>query len=161
MPEYPRHLRTFDYVGPFDYFLTFCTFERRAIFIDGESVRIVHEQFLRACHEQGFVLYAFCYMRDHVHIVVGGVRSDSNLKVFVDRAKQYAGFCFKKATKQRLWQRYGYERVLRSEEERIERIHYSIQNPVRAGYVESPLDYPHWGSSKWSREELLEYVRAG
>ena len=160
MPEYPRHLATFDYVGTFDYFLTFCTFERRIIFVSEEVIRVVHEQVLRACSEQGFLIYVHGYMPDHVRFVIGGQRSRSDLKVFVDCAKQYAGFYFKKAAKRRLWQRYGYERVLRNEEERMAFIRYVIQNPVRAGLVESPLDYPFWGSSKWSREQLLDYVRA-
>ena len=160
MPEYPRHLATFDYVGVFDYFLTFCTFERRVTFVADDAVRIVHEQILRACDEKGFLIYVHCYMPDHVHFVIGGQHPDCDLKVFVDRAKQYAGFYFKRATKQRLWQRYGHERVLRNEEERIAYIRYVIHNPVRARLVEAPLDYPFWGSSKWSREELLDYVRA-
>ena len=40
----------------------------------------------------------------------------------------------------------GYERVLRNEEEKIAFIRYVIQNPIRAGLVETPLDYPFWGS---------------
>jgi putative transposase len=159
MPEYPRHLVTFNYVGTFDYFLTFCTFERRVIFVAEEPVQIVHEQVLRACNEEGLLIYVHCYMPDHVHFVIAGQRSDADMKGFVDRAKQYAGFYFKRAAKQRLWQRYGHERVLRDEEERRAFIRYVIQNPVRAGLVESPLDYPFWGSSKWSRDELLDYVR--
>jgi putative transposase len=161
MPEYPRHLATFDYIGTFDYFLTFCTFERRVVFVAAEPVRVVHEQVLRACEEEGFLIYSYCYMPDHVHFVAGGQRENSDMKAFVDRAKQYAGFYFKRATKRRLWQRFGYERVLRNEDERVAFIRYVIQNPVRAALVDSPLDYPFWGSSKWSREELLDYVRAG
>jgi putative transposase len=161
MPEYPRHLATFEYLGRFEYFLTFCTFERSRLFVTPECVGLVHEQILRACAEEGLAILAYCYMPDHVHIVVAAEHASSNLKCFVSLAKQYAGFYFRRATKQRLWQRYGYERVLRNEEERMALIRYVIQNPVRAGLVEDPLEYPFWGSSKWSREELLDYVRAG
>ena len=97
-------------------------------------------------------------MPDHLHLVVTAKCSDSDLKQFIARAKQSAGFYFKKATQKRLWQRYGYERVLRDDEEKIAFIRYVIQNPVRAELVESPLDYPFWGSSTYSREELLEYL---
>ena len=161
MPEYPRYLPAFAYTGRFQYFLTFCTFERSPVFVAAESVRIVHEQILRACAEEGFQIHAYCYMSDHVHFVVEAQHANSDLKRFVARAKQYAAFYFKQATKQRLWQRYGYERVLRNEEERIAFVRYVIQNPIRAGLVDAPLEYPFWGSSKWSREELLDYVRAG
>jgi hypothetical protein len=33
-----------------------------------------------------------------------------------------------------------------------------VKNPVRAGLVSSPLDYPFWGSLVYSREELLAYI---
>jgi putative transposase len=100
-------------------------------------------------------------MPDHVHFVIEGEHANADLKRLIATGKQYAGFNFRRAANQRLWQRYGYERVLRTEEERIAFVRYVVQNPVRAGLVDSPLDYPYWGSSKWSREELLDYVRAG
>jgi len=159
MPEYPRHLPIFDYVGPYSYFLTFCTFERTRLFGTTESVAIVHEHILRVCSDHGFQIDAYCYMPDHLHLVITATCSDADLKQFVARAKQFTGFYFKKATQQRLWQRYGYERVLRNEEEKIAFIRYVIQNPIRAELVESPLDYPFWGSSICSRDELLDYLR--
>jgi len=158
MPEYPRHLATFDYVGVFAYFLTFCTFERSRLFIAADFVAIVHEQFLRVGRVHGFQIDAYCYMPDHLHLVVTAQRSDSDLKQFVTTAKQSAGFCFKRAIGQRLWQRYGYERVLRNEAEKIGFMRYVVENPLRGELVESPLDYPFWGSSTCSREELLEYL---
>ncbi|HEU5259386.1 MAG TPA: transposase [Vicinamibacterales bacterium] len=159
MPEYPRHLATFNYVGTYAYFLTFCTFERNRLFLTAESVAVVHAPVLRVCTAQAFHIDAYCYMPDHLHLVITAMRSDSNLKEFITRAKQTAGFHFKKTTQQTLWQRYGYERVLRNEEEKIAFIRYVIENPVRAELVESPLDYPFWGSSTSSREELLDYLR--
>jgi len=148
----------FDYVGAYSYFLTFCTFERTRLLVTAESVAIVHEQILRVCGDHGFQIDAYCYMPDHLHLVITATCSDSDLREFVARAKQSTGFYFKKATQQRLWQRYGYERVLRNEEEKIAFIRYVIQNAIRAELVESPLDYPFWGSSICSREELLDYL---
>jgi len=159
VPEYPRHLATFDYVGRFRYFLTFCTYNRERLFVTPGAVGIVHDQIVRASDIEGFDISAYCYMPDHVHLVVEAQRQDGDLKRFVTRAKQYAGFSFKRATRRQLWQRYGYERVLRNDAEAFAFIHYVIENPVRAGLVKSPLEYPFWGSSKWSREQLLDYVR--
>jgi len=160
MPEYPRHLATFDYVGSYQYFLTFCTCNRTCLFVTPEAVSIVHEQILRACATEGFEILAYCYMPDHLHLVIEAQRPDADLKRLVRRAKQHAGFYFKRAIRHELWQRYGYERVLRNEEETWAVVRYVIENPVRAGLVDSPLDYPYWGSSKWTREALLDYVRA-
>jgi len=57
-----------------------------------------------------------------------------------------------------LWQRYGYERVLRNEEATPAVARDTIANPVRAGLVRSPADYPFWGSFVYTREALLEYI---
>ena len=159
MSEYPHHLRTFEYVGLYRYFLTFCTFERNPHFASATNVDTVHEQILRVALVEHFALNAYCYMPDHLHVLIEAQRDDCDLKRFVARAKQYSGFYFKRATKHALWQRYGYERVLRNDEETIVVARYIVENPVRAGLVASPLDYPFWGSSTWSREELIEDVR--
>ena len=159
VPEYPRHLPAFDYIGSYAYFLTFCTFERSRLFVTHEAVRIVHEQILRATEADTFAIHAHCYMPDHAHFVVEGSRDNSDLKRCISRAKQYSGFYFKRAIGRRLWQRYGYERVLRDEEERVASIRYVIENPIRANLTKSPLDYPYWGSSISSREELLDHLR--
>ena len=159
MPEYPHHLPAFDYVGVQRYFLTFCTYERNALFTNASAVAIAHGQIMRAITEENFAIHACCYMPDHLHLLVEGQRDDSDLKRFISHGKQYSGFHFKRATRQRLWQRYGYERVLRSEEDTIVVARYIVENPVRARLVKSALDYPFWGSSTWLREELVEYVR--
>jgi REP element-mobilizing transposase RayT len=97
-------------------------------------------------------------MPDHLHLLIEGTREDAHMKTFAARAKQYSGFYFKKATKYSLWQRYGFEHVLRDEEDAPSVVRYLLENPVRAGLVHIPAEYPHWGSSVYSREGLLEYL---
>lgn len=158
MPPYPEHLRHFDYTGPNRYFLTFCTSGRARHFIDARHVALVCEQFQRASREQAFAVIAYCFMPDHVHLLVAGDRDDADLKRFVTIAKQYSGFYVRRTTRLLLWQRYGFERVLRSEEATATVARYTIANPVRAGIVQSPADYPFWGSFVYTREALLEYI---
>jgi putative transposase len=161
MPNYPRQLSTFDYRGFHRYFLTFCTFERNRYFDDADSVSTALEQILRAGTQHGFAIFAFCFMPDHVHLLVEGVTEDADLKAFLKSAKQYSGFHFRRKTRNSLWQRYGYERVLRDEEDTPSIIRYMIDNAVRAGLVKAPMDYPFWGSGTCSREALLEYIAGG
>jgi putative transposase len=158
MPHYPRHLATFDYRGFHRYFLTLCTFERNPYFIDAKNVAIAYEQILRAAGDQHFALVAYCFMPDHLHLLIEGTREDAYMKEFVARAKQFSGFYFKKQTKNRLWQRYGFEHVLRDDEDAPSVVRYLLENPVRAGLVTTPTEYPFWGSSVHSRRELLEYL---
>jgi putative transposase len=161
MPHQFAHLRSFDYIGIYRYFLTFCTHERRAYFLSAGHVALVREQFLRTAREADVALIVYCFMPDHVHLLVEGLRVDADLRRFVKTAKQYSGFYFQQRRHERLWQRYGYERVLRNEDATPDVVRYIIANPVRAAIVASPEEYAFWGSTIYSREELLEYARTG
>ncbi len=151
-------MRHFDYLGPDRYFLTFCTHDRQPHFGEASNVALVSAHFLMMSVREGFEVPAYCFMPDHVHLLVEGNRPDSDLQRFIKSAKQYSGFYFAKKTNQRLWQRYGFERALRSDEATTAVARYIIENPVRAALVRAPHEYPHWGSFIYSREQLLEFV---
>jgi REP-associated tyrosine transposase len=157
--DYPRHLPAFDYRGPHRYSLTFCTPDRHRAFIEAAAVDLVRAQFLRAADRHLFALIAYCFMPDHVHLLVEGVRDDSDLKAFQSAAKQYSGFHYKAQFGRPLWQRYGYERALRSEESTIDVVRYILANPVRAGLARRVDEYSFSGSSVFSVSELLEGVQ--
>ncbi len=59
---------------------------------------------------------------------------------------------------ERLWQRYGFERTLRSDESTLAVARYILENPIRAGLVERAQDYPFLGSGVYSIDEILEAV---
>jgi len=154
--RHPQHLHDFDYLGPNRYSLTFCTDKRLKIFTVAPVVELVNAQFLRACTEQYFAIVAYCFMPDHVHLLAEGTREDSDLKRFQAVAKQYSGFYYKQQYGHRLWQRYGYECVLRSQDQTLDVVRYILANPIRTGLAKSVNEYPFSGSSVFSLEELME-----
>ena len=154
----PRRLPAFLYVGFHRYFLTICTHERTPRFTQDDDVWLVHEQIVKASTRLQFELTAYCFMPDHWHGLVTALSEDADLKRYVSDAKQRSAWHFSRSRKRPLWQRGYYERVLRDEETTPEVIEYIVNNPVRAGIVTRPLDYPHWGSGRFSREELLEFI---
>ena len=95
-------------------------------------------------------------MPDHVHLVVRGVVDNSDCKAFIKAAKQYSGFYFKKSHDHQLWQRYGFERVIRDDKELAFAIGYIVANPVRSSLVEHPFEYPFLASQRYTVPELLE-----
>ena len=102
---------------------------------------------------------AYCFMPDHVHLIVEGREDTSDLRRFIARAKQYSGFEYARRHQQdRLWQRYGFERVLRTDESTQVAVRYVLENPVRKGLVEHPRDYPFIGSSVYPLDDLLEFA---
>lgn len=97
-------------------------------------------------------------MPDHVHLIVIAHAAVADLRRFVRLAKQRSGFAFARATNRHLWQESYFDRTVRSMAELPSSVEYIIGNPVRAGLAGSPVDYPYWGSERYTREELLEFV---
>jgi REP element-mobilizing transposase RayT len=95
-------------------------------------------------------------MPDHVHFLVGGFSSESDLRKFVNLAKQHSSYDYALNTGKALWQSGYYDRILRQSEDSRSVARYIVENPVRAGLVESPRDYPYLGSAVWTIDELLE-----
>ena len=94
-------------------------------------------------------------MPDHAHLLVEGLSDKSNLRRFVNSAKQHSGYAHGQARRERLWQGGYYDRVLRPSEDPKWVARYILENPVRAGLVESPQDYDFLGSDVWEIQDLL------
>jgi putative transposase len=154
---YPPHWANFSYVGRHSYSLTFVTDTRRAVFDCAETVELVLHQILRAATEEHFALITYCFMPDHLHLIVDGENDDSDCKAFIKAAKQYSGYYYSQRRVRRLWDRYGYDRVIRDDMELAMTIRYVLANPVRWGLVKHPRDYPFLGSTKYTVEELLQW----
>jgi REP element-mobilizing transposase RayT len=100
-------------------------------------------------------------MPDHVHLLVEGRTITSDARRFMNRAKQYSGQYHSQRFGRGLWQRYGYERVLRTEEAMSDVARYILANPVRAGLVAKPEGYPFSGSVVHELKDVLDAVANG
>jgi putative transposase len=156
----PGRLRAFDYLGPHRYSLTFCTDRRQTLFTTHDVVDLVLEQIARAASEYQFEITAHCFMPDHLHLLIEGKSADSDAKQLIAHAKQYSGFYYKQARGSKLWQRYGFEHVLRDEELTLVVAKYILENPVPAGLVKRVEDYPFVGSLVYSLQDLLAAIAA-
>jgi putative transposase len=159
MPR-PRRLDDFDYLGCHLYFLTFCALDRQRVFTSDEIVRLAPDQILLTASEQEMEILVYCFMPDHLHLLIEGKSDSANLKDFAKLAKQRSGWHYAQAHGKRLWQEGYYEHVLRGQEYPPQVICYIVENPVRAGLVTAPGEYPFWGSEKYTREEILEFAEA-
>ena len=155
-PRHPERLKTFNYHGLHRYHLRFCTHQRRRIFVVPAAVELVLCEIRRAARAEQFAILAYCFMPDHVHLIVQAIGEAADLKRFTTRAKQFSGYAHAKPGGNRLWQRYLYEHVLRDDETTTPAVRYVLTNPVRAGLVRRPQDYPFLGSDVFGMTELLE-----
>jgi len=154
----PRRLDGIDYIGFRQYFLTICTHQRSCHFTSAATVALVVSPFLRTATDEQFEILAYCFMPDHLHAVVAANSEESDLRRFIGLAKQRSAYLFARVTGERLWQEGYFEHVVRKDEVPSELVGYILRNPVRAGLVADPTEYPYWGSQVYSREELREYV---
>ena len=93
-------------------------------------------------------------MPDHVHSLVEAERDDSDFIKFLDLFKQLSGFYWRQRTGSFLWQDGFWDYTLRDDESVRGIASYIAWNPVRAGLVRVPTEYPWLGSTLFSVEEL-------
>jgi putative transposase len=139
----PR-LTHFDYVGAYVYTLTFVTRQRTPILNDADAVAIVTDALARACEKHEFSLDAYCFMPDHLHVLVSG-GEEADLTRFVRLFKQLSSYNVKQHFGTPLWQISYYDHVLRTDEDMSRIADYIWDNPVAAGLVRERMEFPYSG----------------
>ena len=160
----PPRLADFDYIGIHRYFLTICTDNKLLAFADLDAGRAMTTSFLQYAGAESFAVIAYSLMPDHLHVLVKGQDAAADLRQFITLWKQRTGFEWKKRTGVRLWQEGFVDRVLRPEEGDLFVIGYIAMNPVDAGLASTPFDYPLFGYSHYTKQEILlaidEYLKS-
>jgi len=124
------------------YFVTFCTRNRQLI-PDLREAQTALESYARHGMEDfGVALGRYVIMPDHIHLFVCG-------DVEFELSKWVAGLkrAISKAliVRGKFWQPTFFDHVLRCEESYSEKWNYVCENPVRAGLVKEPDDWPYQG----------------
>ena len=127
----PR-LNSADYIGRRKYHITLTTNARASIFDHRTDARPFLQVLLETAAKQRFVLLAYCFMPDHLHVLLSGRDRQSNLLRFVQRYKQVTSYYFKRETGDTPWQQSFHDRVLRSDENRDVVARYIFDNPQTA-----------------------------
>lgn len=89
---------------------------------------------------------AYCLMPDHLHFVAGPTVNGQSVLTFVERFKgKTTNASWQFGWSGKLWQPRGHDHVLRSAEALDDTYAYILTNPVRAGLVAEPEDWPWSG----------------
>jgi hypothetical protein len=107
-----------------------------------------------------FALLAYCFMPDHLHLLVESLTENADLRRFISAAKQMTGYTFSRAAGQRLWQMGFYDHVLRDDEKTVAVVRYILANPIRAGLATAIGGYPFAGSDVLSVQEICECLQS-
>ena len=151
----PRRLDGFSYLGPQRYFLTFCVRHRQHVFTNPYVAALVIDHFRRTSDKWSFALLAYCVMPDHAHLLVEGTHEDSDLRRYAKRLKQGSAQAYAHRFGCALWQGGYSEHVVRRQDDARPIALYILDNPVRAGLVRHPSEYPYLGSGVWELKDLL------
>ena len=148
-------LKKFDYKGLYRYFITICTFNKERIFKDNPSMVTWLVDILRKQSRTfRFKIWAYCFMPDHLHLLLEGGDVNSDLKKFISSYKQLSSFYYKKRVGKQLWQINYYDHVLRREEDNMNVAYYIFNNPVRKGIVDDFKQYKFIGSFEFDMAKL-------
>ncbi|HVH25901.1 MAG TPA: hypothetical protein VM818_04040 [Vicinamibacterales bacterium] len=153
-PRHPDHLRTYAHHASHRFALRFRAADRRRPFVSASPVELVLSQIRRSAVEEQFAVLAYCFMPDHLHLVVEGKAHDSDCRQFSIRSRQYSAFYYLRQFGEPLWQPRALEHVLRDREQAFKAARYILENPVRAGLAAAVADYPFLGSLVYPLSEL-------
>lgn len=143
------------YIGQQWYFLTACTQDRVPRFRESGIVNQHLGTLREKARDENFAIPAYCFMPDHLHLLVNGMRETSDCLAFINGFKQSSAYQFKQATGGRLWQHKPFDHVLRSDERWEPVAWYIRMNPVRKGLCARPQDWPFSGSETLDWKRLL------
>jgi putative transposase len=129
------------------YFVTICTEKRRAILADEHIVSVLRREWKSALERHGWAVGSYTVMPDHVHFFCTDGGSRTTLSEFIGKWKEWTAKAMKREAglDVRIWQKSFFDHLLRSSESYSEKWDYVRNNPVRAGLVAQPDDWPYSG----------------
>jgi len=150
-----RHLPHWQAPGA-SHFLTFTLLDPGVCDLtDGRLAPIIIDA-LQHWHRERYVLHDYTVMPDHVHVLLQPAKTAAgwvSLRKITHSLKTWTARQANEAIgrKGTLGQDETFDHVVRDRREFNEIAHYIWMNPVRAGLVERPTDWPWWGRGLYQR----------
>jgi putative transposase len=116
---------------------------RQIIFAAEADYQFFRDALVEAADKHGLAIHAYVWMTNHIHLLATPEFDDSISKVFQSvgrRYVQYFNFTYRRSGT--LWEGRYRATVVDSERYLLTLMRYIELNPVRAGMVEHPRDYP-------------------
>jgi putative transposase len=140
----------FPYKGCYRYFITLRCHKQAGHFANGNFVSEAVRALEKTAKQEGFYVWAYCFMPNHFHLLAEGKTENANLRKLISVFKQRTAFRLNRRYGARLWQPSYYDRVLRKDEATPVIARYIFENPVRKGIATDYLQYPYSGSFEFS-----------
>ncbi|MFA5356900.1 MAG: transposase [Candidatus Omnitrophota bacterium] len=116
------------------------------VFMEEEDYKVYLSRLKKYKQKYRFMLYAFCLMPNHIHLICHPKDPDDLTKFMQGLNRSYTAYFNKKYNKSGyLWQGRFKSKVIVKDNYMIDCLHYIELNPVRANMVKTLQDYD-WSS---------------
>jgi len=146
------------YKGETSVAFTLCVKGNIQPFLKPETVSKFIEILASIISVENCIVPVYCFMPDHLHLIVTGEQSNSDIWNTILNYKQRTGFWFSKNEPALKWQKDFYDHVLKTNKEIITQVRYILDNPVRKGIVTSWEEYPFKGSIGCTLNNILNGI---
>jgi len=132
--------------GPGAALITLCLLSPREGFRAAAVVEVFMSALARTLHQHGCRAPAYCFMPNHLHLLVEGVGAEADMWLALVHFKRVTGAWLEQHRRIGQWQS-GFDARPKDPTTSLRRAaEYVINNPVRAGLVRDWRDYPFTGS---------------
>jgi putative transposase len=126
--------------------LSLCLRRPSRLFEGGSVVGVFRDALAEHLQKRACEALAYCFMPDHLHLVVRGLRENADAWLAMVRFKRDTGEWMRAAGGTEHWQRGFDARFLHPFDDVEAACRYVLGNPVRAGLVEGWREYPYSGA---------------
>ena len=128
-------------------FFTVVTAGRRSVLACAEAHEVLRGLWERSAPRNGWWVGDYLLMPDHVHFFARAARNADPMKIWMQTWKSASSHVLPKrlGLEPPFWQKDYFDRYLRNGETYSEKWTYVEANPVRAGLVARPEDWPFRG----------------
>ncbi len=128
-------------------FFTVVIRERRPLLANPHAHETLRDLWKRSAEMNGWWVGDYILMPDHVHFFARASRSADTMKDWIKMWKSVSSrrIAAEQGIKGTIWQKDYFDRFLRSGENYSEKWAYVERNPVRAGLVAQPEEWPYRG----------------
>jgi putative transposase len=150
------------------YFFTVVTHDRRPFLCEAQNIALLRESFRKVMTAHPFAIDAIVILPDHIHAIWTLPKDDSNYSIRWSLIKSgFTRSCGHEckgvpspstvARRQHaVWQHRFWEHQIRDDEDFARHVDYIHYNPVKHGYVQAPIDWPHSSFRRFLREGNYE-----
>jgi putative transposase len=146
------------YKGIVSVSFTLCILDKKPAFIESDIVDAFIEILTDLVRKAPYKIPVFCFMPDHLHLIIQGTSGDSDIWKTVVAFKQRSGFWLASNRPAIKWQKDFYDHIIRNDEKLTIQIKYILDNPMRNGLTLSWEQYPYKGAIGYALDDVLKDI---